>query len=96
MDGALMNPRMVRVEVGMTGCCFWTWEARVGLINTKMPEHSAAQYVSCCARLRVTDASKLMFADSEQQAWAWLCLPSTDGLKNATQTGPGLIKILQK
>jgi hypothetical protein len=43
-----------------------------------------------------TAGSQLMFSDSKLQAWAWLCLPSTDGLKNATPTGPGLIKRLQK
>lgn len=47
------------------------------------------------SRLQVTAGSQLTFADSEQQAWAWRCLPSADGFKNATQTGPGLIKRLQ-
>lgn len=83
----------------MTGRCFWTCEARVGLASARV---LGAQCSPICLmaqehpRLLVTAGSQLMFADSKQQAWARLCLPSPDGLKNVIQTGPELIERLQK
>lgn len=70
-----------------------------GRVNQHRDARSALQPNVPCSSgasgLQVTAGSQLTFADSEQQAWAWRCLPSADGFRNATQTGPGLMKRLQ-
>lgn len=84
-------PCTVPAEFGTTGCCFWTREARAGLISTKTAGSSLSPICLVAWEhlgLQRTAGSRLMFADSELQAWAWLCLPSTDGLKTCHPNWP--------